>query len=81
MSVYADIGTVLVTFKGALGVLQLRNMGLLWIGQILFYDNYNQDIDKVFWAYIIKEKFANEVKKSLVGPLKQLLKKQYQTLT
>ena len=44
-----------------------------WIGR-LNLDEYKDDIDKVFWAYIIKEKFVDEARKAPGGTIKTITK-------
>ena len=40
----------------------------------LIFDKYEEDIDKRFWAYIIKEKFEDEARKAPGGTIKTITK-------
>jgi type I restriction enzyme S subunit len=74
MSVYADKGSVLVTLQGSIGRVAITQYGAFVDRTVLIFDKYNQDIDKTFWAYIIKEKFIDEARKAPGGTIKTITK-------
>lgn len=74
MSVYADKGSVLVTLQGSIGRVAIAQYGAFVDRTVLIFDRYNQDIDKSFWAYIIKEKFIDEARKAPGGTIKTITK-------
>lgn len=74
MSVYADKGSVLVTLQGSIGRVAVMQYGAFVDRTVLIFDKYNGNIDKMFWAYIIKEKFIDEAKKAPGGTIKTITK-------
>lgn len=74
MSVYADKGSVLVTLQGSIGRVAITQYVAFVDRTVLIFDKYNQDIDKTFWAYIIKEKFIDEARKAPGGTIKTITK-------
>ena len=74
MSVYADKGSVLVTLQGSIGRVAITQYRAFVDRTVLIFDKYNQDIDKTFWAYIIKEKFIDEARKAPGGTIKTITK-------
>ena len=74
MSVYADKGSVLVTLQGSIGRVAVTQYGAFVDRTVLIFDKYNGNIDKMFWAYIIKEKFIDEAKKAPGGIIKTITK-------
>ena len=74
MSVYADKGSVLVTLQGSIGRVAITQYGAFVDRTVLIFDKYNQNIDKAFWAYIIKEKFIEEARKAPGGTIKTITK-------
>lgn len=74
MSVFADKGSVLVTLQGSIGRVAITQYGAFVDRTVLIFDKYNQDIDKTFWAYIIKEKFIDEAIKAPGGTIKTITK-------
>ena len=74
MSVYADKGSVLVTLQGSIGRVAITQYGAFVDRTVLIFDKYNQNIDKTFWAYIIKEKFIDEARKAPGGTIKTITK-------
>ena len=74
MSVFADKGSVLVTLQGSIGRVAIAQYGAFVDRTVLIFDRYNQDIDKTFWAYIIKEKFIDEARKAPGGTIKTITK-------
>ena len=74
MSVYAEKGSVLVTLQGSIGRVAITQYGAFVDRTVLIFDKYNQDIDKTFWAYIIKEKFIDEARKAPGGTIKTITK-------
>ncbi|MCY7189672.1 restriction endonuclease subunit S [Streptococcus gallolyticus] len=74
MSVFAEEGSVLVTLQGSIGRVAITQYGAFVDRTVLIFDKYNQDIDKTFWAYIIKEKFIDEARKAPGGTVKTITK-------
>jgi len=74
MSVFADKGSVLVTLQGSIGRVAITQYGAFVDRTVLIFDKYNQDVDKTFWAYIIKEKFIDEARKAPGGTIKTITK-------
>lgn len=74
MSVFAEKGSVLVTLQGSIGRVAITQYGAFVDRTVLIFDKYNQDIDKTFWAYIIKEKFIDEAHKAPGGTIKTITK-------
>lgn len=74
MSVFADKGSVLVTLQGSIGRVAIAQYGAFVDRTVLIFDRYNQDINKTFWAYIIKEKFIDEARKAPGGTIKTITK-------
>ncbi|MCR5438010.1 MAG: restriction endonuclease subunit S [Selenomonas sp.] len=74
MSVYVEKGSVLVTLQGSIGRVAITQYDAFVDRTVLIFDKYNEDIDKVFWAYIIKEKFIEEAKKAPGGTIKTITK-------
>ena len=74
MSVFAEKGSVLVTLQGSIGRVAITQYGAFVDRTVLIFDNYNQNICKTFWAYIIREKFVEEAKKAPGGTIKTITK-------
>ena len=74
MSVFAEKGSVLVTLQGSIGRVAITQYGAFVDRTVLIFDKYKDDIDKKFWAYIIKEKFEYEAKKAPGGTIKTITK-------
>ena len=74
MSVFAEEGSVLVTLQGSIGRVAITQYGAFVDRTVLIFDKYNNDIDKRFWAYIIKEKFVEEARKAPGGTIKTITK-------
>lgn len=74
MSVFAEKGSVLVTLQGSIGRVAITQYGAFVDRTVLIFDKYNDDIDKRFWAYIIKEKFVEEARKAPGGTIKTITK-------
>ena len=74
MSVFADKGSVLVTLQGSIGRVAITQYGAYVDRTVLIFDKYNQGIEKTFWAYTIKEKFADEARKAPGGIIKTITK-------
>jgi len=74
MSVFADEGSVLVTLQGSIGRVAITQYGAFVDRTVLIFDKYNLDIDKTFWAYIIKGKFIDEAKRAPGGTIKTITK-------
>ena len=74
MSVFAEENSVLVTLQGSIGRVAIAQYGAFVDRTVLIFDRYNENIDRVFWAYIIKEKFVEEAKKAPGGTIKTITK-------
>ena len=74
MSVCAEEGSVLVTLQGSIGRVAITQYKAFVDRTVLIFDKYNTDIDKTFWAYIIKEKFIEEARKAPGGTIKTITK-------
>ena len=74
MSVCAEEGSVLVTLQGSIGRVAIMQYKAFVDRTVLIFDKYNADIDKTFWAYIIKEKFIEEARKAPGGTIKTITK-------
>lgn len=74
MSVFAEKGSILVTLQGSIGRVAITQYGAFVDRTVLIFDKYKEDIDKRFWAYIIKEKFEDEAKKAPGGTIKTITK-------
>lgn len=74
MSVFAEKGSVLVTLQGSIGRVAITQYGAFVDRTVLIFDKYKDDIDKRFWAYIIKEKFEDEARKAPGGTIKTITK-------
>ena len=74
MSVCAEEGSVLVTLQGSIGRVAITQYKAFVDRTVLIFDKYNADIDKTFWAYIIKEKFIEEARKAPGGTIKTITK-------
>ena len=74
MSIFAEKGSVLVTLQGSIGRVAITQYGAFVDRTVLIFDRYKDDIDKRFWAYIIKEKFEDEARKAPGGTIKTITK-------
>lgn len=74
MSIFAKKGTVVVTLQGSIGRVAIMQYGAYVDRTILIFDKYAKNVDKKFWAYIIKEKFEDEAKKAPGGTIKTITK-------
>ena len=74
MSVFAEKGSVLVTLQGSIGRVAITQYGAFVDRTVLIFDKYAENIDKRFWAYIIKEKFEDEARKAPGGTIKTITK-------
>ena len=74
MSVLAERGSVLVTLQGSIGRVAISQYNAFIDRTILVFDNYKIDIDKSFWAYVVKGKFADEKRKAPGGTIKTITK-------
>lgn len=74
MSIFAEKGSVLVTLQGSIGRVAITQYGAFVDRTVLIFNKYKDDIDKRFWAYIIKEKFEDEAKKAPGGTIKTITK-------
>lgn len=74
LSVFAEKGSVLVTLQGSIGRVAITQYGAFVDRTVLIFDKYAENIDKRFWAYIIKEKFEDEARKAPGGTIKTITK-------
>lgn len=74
MSVFAEISSVLVTLQGSIGRVAITQYEAFIDRTVLIFDSYKEKIDKLFWAYIIKQKFIEEAKKAPGGTIKTITK-------
>ena len=74
MSVFAEKGSVLVTLQGSIGRVAITQYEAFVDRTVLIFDKYAENIDKRFWAYIIKEKFEDEARKAPGGTIKTITK-------
>lgn len=74
MSVFAEKGSVLVTLQGSIGRVAITQYGAFVDRTVLIFEKYKIDIDNLFWAYIIKQKFIKEARKAPGGTIKTITK-------
>ncbi len=74
MSVCAEEGSVLVTLQGSIGRVAITQYKAFVDRTVLIFDKYTANIDKIFLAYIIKEKFIEEARKAPGGTIKTITK-------
>ena len=74
MSVFAEINSVLVTLQGSIGRVAITQYGAFVDRTVLIFEKYKAEIDKTFWAYIIKQKFIDEARKAPGGTIKTITK-------
>lgn len=74
MSVFAEINSVLVTLQGSIGRVAITQYGAFVDITVLIFEKYKAEIDKTFWAYIIKQKFIDEARKAPGGTIKTITK-------
>lgn len=74
MSVYAEKNSVLVTLQGSIGRVAVAQYGAFVDRTVLIFEKYKAEIDNIFWAYIIKQKFVDEARKAPGGTIKTITK-------
>ena len=74
MSVFAEKNSVLVTLQGSIGRVAITQYGAFVDRTVLIFEKYKVEIDKTFWAYIIKQKFIDEARKAPGGTIKTITK-------
>ena len=74
MSVFAEKNSVLVTLQGSIGRVAITQYGAFVDRTVLIFEKYKAEIDKTFWAYIIKQKFIDEARKAPGGTIKTITK-------
>ena len=74
MSVFAEKNSVLVTLQGSIGRVAITQYGAFVDRTVLIFEKYKDEIDKIFWAYIIKQKFIDEAQKAPGGTIKTITK-------
>lgn len=74
MSVYADKNSVLVTLQGSIGRVAITQYGAFVDRTVLIFEKYKKEIDYIFFAYIIKQKFIEEARKAPGGTIKTITK-------
>ena len=74
MSVFAEKGSVLVTLQGSIGRVAITQYGAFVDRTVLIFEKYKTEIDNLFWAYVIKQKFIEEARKAPGGTIKTITK-------
>ena len=74
MSVFIPKNSVVVTLQGTIGRVAITQYDAYLDRTILYFDSYKKDINKYFWAYIIKNKFLEEAKFAPGGTIKTITK-------
>ena len=74
MSVFAEQNSVLVTLQGSIGRVAIMQYEAFVDRTVLIFEKYKAEIDKTFWAYIIKQKFIDEARKAPGGTIKTITK-------
>ena len=74
MSVFAEKNSVLVTLQGSIGRVAITQYGAFVDRTVLIFEKYKAEIDKTFWAYIIKQKFIDEARNAPGGTIKTITK-------
>ncbi|NDO45395.1 restriction endonuclease subunit S [Clostridium sp. MD294] len=74
MSVFAEKNSVLVTLQGSIGRVAITQYGAFVDRTVLIFEEYKEEIDNTFWAYIIKQKFIDEARKAPGGTIKTITK-------
>ena len=74
MSVFAEKGSVLVTLQGSIGRVAITQYGAFVDRTVLIFEKYKAEIDNLFWAYVIKQKFIEEAHKAPGGTIKTITK-------
>jgi len=74
MSVFAEKGSVLVTLQGSIGRVAITQYGAFVDRTVLIFEKYKTEINNLFWAYVIKQKFIEEARKAPGGTIKTITK-------
>ena len=74
MSVFAEKNSVLVTLQGSIGRVAITQYGAFVDRTVLIFEKYKTEIDNLFWAYVIKQKFIEEARKAPGGTIKTITK-------
>ncbi len=74
MSVFAEKNSVLVTLQGSIGRVAITQYEAFVDRTVLIFEKYKAEIDNIFWAYIIKQKFIDEARKAPGGTIKTITK-------
>lgn len=74
LSVFADKNSVLVTLQGSIGRVAISQYGAFVDRTVLIFEKYKTEIDRTFWAYIIKQKFIDEARQAPGGTIKTITK-------
>ena len=74
MSVFAEQNSVVVTLQGSIGRVAIMQYEAFVDRTVLIFEKYKVEIDKTFWAYIIKQKFIDEARKAPGGTIKTITK-------
>ena len=74
MSVFVEQNSVLVTLQGSIGRVAIMQYDAFVDRTVLIFEKYKAEIDKTFWAYIIKQKFIDEARKAPGGTIKTITK-------
>jgi predicted type I restriction-modification enzyme, S subunit len=76
-SVFVPSGTVLVTLQGSIGRVAITQYDSYVDRTLAIFENYLLDIDKIFFAYKLHEKFAIESQKAPGGIIKTITKDEF----
>ena len=74
LSVYIPKGSVVVTIQGSIGRVAITQYEAFLDRTILYFEKYKLLVDKKFWSYLIKNKFADEAKRAPGGTIKTITK-------
>ena len=74
MSVFAEKDSVLVTLQGSIGRVAITQYGAFVDRTVLIFEKYKIEMDTLFWAYVIKQKFIEEARKAPGGTIKTITK-------
>ena len=73
-SIFANAGTVIVSLQGSIGRVAITQYDAYIDRTVLIFEKYIEEIDKNFWAYLIRLKFKNEALKAPGGTIKTITK-------
>ena len=73
-SVFVPKGTVVVTLQGSIGRVAITQYGAYVDRTLLIFEEYKEQTEENFWAYIIQQKFDVEKQKAPGGTIKTITK-------